>query len=64
MVTHPQRIARALRDAWQPIWRRREDGPSSEEIDRWLDGLPLIDDSLLPLPPTTADIPIDDSDPA
>ena len=63
MVTHPQRIARALRDAWQPIWRRREDGPSSDEIDRWLDGLPLIDDSLLPLPPTTADVPIDDSDP-
>ena len=63
MVTHPQRIARALRDAWQPIWRRRENGPSAEEINRWLADIPLIDASLLPIAPTTADIPIDDSDP-
>ena len=62
LVTHPQRIARALRDAWQPIWKRRDDEATADEVDRWLVGMPTIDDSLLPIPPTDTGTPIDDSD--
>ena len=62
LVTHPQRIARALRDAWQPIWNRRDDEATADEVDRWLGEMPTIDDSLLPIPPTDKGTPIDHAD--
>ena len=63
LVTHPQRIARALRDAWQPIWDKRRDEASPQAVEDWLRGVPRIDAKLLPTAPSASEEPCNQQDP-